>query len=324
MCATACPVLINTGDLVKRLRASSSSRTAERTWEVAAGHWDAATRAASAALGTAARLPDAVPVALSRAGRRVAGAEQVPLYDPALGPGGEARTVLRDESPDAVLFPACVGTMFGGGADAALRRLCDRAGVRLRTPEDVGSLCCGTPWRSKGHQAGYERMSGTVRTALDAATEGGRLPVVVDASSCTEGLAGVLDSPVLDATSFVVEHVLPKLHVRTPVPAVVVHPTCSSTALGVTDDLVAIARAISDDVRVPDAWGCCAFAGDRGLLHPELTASATAPESAEVAAMALPAGTAYVSGNRTCEIGMSRATGAAYRHVLEVLEEATR
>jgi D-lactate dehydrogenase len=40
--------------------------------------------------------------------------------------------------------------------------------------------------------------------------------------------------------------------------------------------------------------------------------------------MGTPAGTAYVSGNRTCEIGMARATGEDYRHVLEVLEEATR
>ncbi|MCW2818154.1 MAG: FAD-binding oxidoreductase, partial [Marmoricola sp.] len=70
MCATACPVSINTGDLVKRLRTSSSSRTADRAWQVAAGHWDVATRAASAALGTASHLPTTVPVALSRAGRR--------------------------------------------------------------------------------------------------------------------------------------------------------------------------------------------------------------------------------------------------------------
>ena len=100
-----------------------------------------------------------------------------------------------------------------------------------------------------------------------------------------------------------------------------VHPTCSSTALGSTDALVALARVVSDDVVVPAAWGCCAFAGDRGMLHPELTASATAPEAAEVATRTF---AAYVSGNRTCEIGMSRATGQEYRHVLEVLEEATR
>ena len=94
--------------------------------------------------------------------------------------------------------------------------------------------------------------------------------------------------------------------------------------MGSTAALVRIAEFVSESVTVPDAWGCCAFAGDRGLLHPELTASATAPEAAEVAALAAPAGTAYVSSNRTCEIGMTRATGEEYRHVLEVLAAVTR
>lgn len=33
---------------------------------------------------------------------------------------------------------------------------------------------------------------------------------------------------------------------------------------------------------------------------------------------------AYASCNRTCETGMARATGRPYRHVLELIEEATR
>ena len=70
---------------------------------------------------------------------------------------------------------------------------------------------------------------------------------------------------------------------------------------------------------VPDDWGCCAFAGDRGLLHPELTAAATAPEAAELRGRDF---TAYASVNRTCELGMTRATGRSYRHVLEVLAAA--
>jgi D-lactate dehydrogenase len=53
------------------------------------------------------------------------------------------------------------------------------------------------------------------------------------------------------------------------------------------------------------------------MLHPELTASATAAEAAEV-----DRGHAdgYVSCNRTCEIGMTRATGHDYQHVLEILD----
>jgi hypothetical protein len=33
---------------------------------------------------------------------------------------------------------------------------------------------------------------------------------------------------------------------------------------------------------------------------------------------------AYASVNRTCELGMSRATGANYRHLLELVEVAAR
>ena len=33
---------------------------------------------------------------------------------------------------------------------------------------------------------------------------------------------------------------------------------------------------------------------------------------------------AYVSSNRTCEIGLSRETGRDYRSVVHLLEEATR
>jgi D-lactate dehydrogenase len=62
------------------------------------------------------------------------------------------------------------------------------------------------------------------------------------------------------------------------------------------------------------------------MLHPELTASATAQESAEIAAADVERGgfDAFVSANRTCEIGMTRATGRPYRHVIELLAELTR
>jgi D-lactate dehydrogenase len=101
----------------------------------------------------------------------------------------------------------------------------------------------------------------------------------------------------------------------------VLHPTCSSVQLGLDADLRAIASAVAVDVAVPVDWSCCGFAGDRGLLHPELTASATAAEAAEVRAGGH---TAHASTNRTCELGLTRAVGSEYEHVLVHLERATR
>ena len=46
-------------------------------------------------------------------------------------------------------------------------------------------------------------------------------------------------------------------------------------------DLEKIANFISQEVVIAQDWSCCGFAGDRGLLHPELTKSATRKESEE-------------------------------------------
>ncbi|MGU3587172.1 FAD-binding and (Fe-S)-binding domain-containing protein [Rhodococcus sp. C26F] len=331
MCVTTCPVLINTGDLVRRLRGQTPAPIADRVWGSAARHWDGVTRTLSAALTTADATPAALPVGATRLARILLGAETVPQYSPELPPGGARRAHRTARTPLAVYFPACISTMFGpsGGVPDALSALCERAGVELRVPEGIASLCCGTPWKSKGLHDGYATMRSRVVPLLRQATDSGTLPVVVDASSCTEGLQHLLADEglrVVDAVDFVAETVLPLLRPAEKVPTVVVHPTCSSTQLGINPALLQLAAAAADEVIIPDDWACCGFAGDRGLLHPELTASATAREARAVRSH--PAterpGTVFVSVNRTCELGMTRATGHTYRHVLEILEQATR
>ncbi|WP_337003322.1 MULTISPECIES: FAD-binding and (Fe-S)-binding domain-containing protein [unclassified Microbacterium] len=343
MCGVACPVDINTGDLVRRLRAEQANAVEGAVWGTAAKHWGTVTRAGGVALTVADALPAPLVRGVTQVGRAVLGADTLPLYDGGLPRGGSKPP--RPSAPDdarVVFFGACIGTMFGAeregqGSRDALRELLDRAGIPVVIPEENGGLCCGTPWKSKGHLDGYRLMSDRVLDSLWEASRHGELPVVCDAASCTEGLDVMLAQAVAknpkyeglrieDATTYVAREVLPTLRVSAKLPTVAVHPTCSTTALGATGALTAIAAAVADEVFVPEGWGCCAFAGDRGMLHPELTASATAQESAEIAAADAERGgfDAFVSANRTCEIGMTRATGQPYRHVIEVLEELTR
>jgi D-lactate dehydrogenase len=334
MCAQACPVQINTGDLARRLRADAESAPAAALWRAGARHWSAVTTAGAGALTAADRLPAGmVAVAASRAARRVLGTDTVPLYDPLLPAGGERRPTLEHADPSAVLFASCIGHIFGPepgeqGATAALLELCALAGVALRTPAAMAGLCCGTPWKSKGHLPGYELMRERVIPALVEATDHGRLPVVVDASSCAEGLSRMVSSQleaesikVLDASTFVAEELLDRLRIVERLPSLTLHPTCASEALGSTAAMVRIATAIADEVHVPVDWGCCGFAGDRGLLHPELTASATEAEAAEVSSLGC---AAHASSNRTCELALTRATGRSYVSILELLAQASR
>ena len=337
MCAVACPVDINTGDLVRRLRAESRGALEQSAWKAAAANWATLTALGGRALTVAGALPLPLTSAATRVGRAVLGDDTVPLYSGDLPRGGTRRREGGSDAPDAVFFAACIGTMFGPaaggiGSAAAFESLCERAGVALTIPQDIESLCCGTPWKSKGYTAGSDRMRDEVLPRLQAASRGGELPIVCDAASCTEGLETMQRSAAaagpefaalrfVDSVEFVRERVLPVLELSAPVASVAIHHTCSTTQLGENEALTAIARFVSPDVHVPVDWGCCAFAGDRGLLHPELTASATKPEAVELSTREF---AEYVSANRTCELGMSRATGHEYRHILEVLEEATR
>ncbi len=329
MCQTACPVLIDTGDLTRRLRAEHSGRVEQKVWAAAARHWDGATRAAATALTVAKAVPAPLPRGATAVGRALLGDEVVPAWSPDLPRGGSRRRPRPDDAAQAVYFPACISTMFGPAEGApgvrdAFLALCERAGVPVRVPDGIASLCCGTPWKSKGLTTGYAAMREQVAPTLRTASDGGALPVVVDAASCTEGLIRLLDDegiPVIDAVAFVDATVLPRLPAARRVASVTVHPTCSSTQLGINPALLRVAAAAADEVVQPEDWLCCGFAGDRGLLHPELTASATA---AEARAVQRHPTAAYASVNRTCELGLSRGTGHAYRHVLELLEEATR
>jgi D-lactate dehydrogenase len=147
---------------------------------------------------------------------------------------------------------------------------------------------------------------------------------VIDANSCTQGLRDATlgsdpDVAVLDAIEWV-QRLLPALDVKRKVGSVAVHPTCSARQLGLLHRLEEIMAAMADEVVVPAAATCCGFAGDRGMLHPELTAAATADEAAELAGRSFDA---HVCGNRTCEIGLTEATGKPYASFVHLLDQLT-
>jgi D-lactate dehydrogenase len=331
MCATACPVLINTGDLVKRLRAERAGRVMPMGWRAMAPRWDTATRGIAFGLSVAAKLPPALPEGAARAARAIFGTGRVPQWHRDLPGGGSIRLPREVADPDAVYIPSCLGTLFGPaeggpGVMSALLALAERAGVRLLVPGPIAGICCGTPWSSKGMPAGYAAMRDRVFPVLQEASRGGALPVISDAASCAEGFerlvaAGGGEIQVIDSAAYVASTLMPRLTVHRRVDSLALHPTCSSTRMGLHSALLALGGAIADEVVIPDDWQCCGFAGDRGLLHPELTAAATRGEAASIAQRQF---SAYASVNRTCEIAMTRATGATYHHLLELVERATR
>ena len=77
--------------------------------------------------------------------------------------------------------------------------------------------------------------------------------------------------------------------------------------------MVKMARKCAKIVYLPEDYGCCAFAGDRGMLIPELTASATRKEAEQV--RQLPVTAQGISTSRTCEVGMMSSSDRAYESI---------
>jgi D-lactate dehydrogenase len=326
-CRLACPLGIDTGALVKELRHERHSPRAEAWALRAAKRWAGVEAASRAALRIGAPL--------ARRTKRGAG-----LPRPASG----SLPATNREGASAVYVPSCTNRIFGRHPAAASRRrltlaeamveVSARAGMPVWIPAEVPGSCCGLPWGSKGYREAHRHKAGEMVERLWRWSEEGGLPVVIDAASCTHAIAepgaGGLSEEnagrlaaleILDSVAWAHDRLLPRLDVARKIGSATVHPTCATRQLGHGPRLRRVADALAEDVYVAPSATCCGFAGDRGFSHPELTAAATAPQAAELSGRRFDA---QLSCNRTCEIGLERATGAPYESFLFLLEELTR
>ncbi|MGB3429401.1 MAG: FAD-binding and (Fe-S)-binding domain-containing protein [Burkholderiaceae bacterium] len=321
LCATACPVEINVGDLTRRLRGRRLGHLAH-----SAGRWSGENFGAVAALsrlGLRAGHAAAAVIGDGALAKMSGGAWKSPMPR-----AGKAIAARQSAGDPVVYFPACGGRIFGpsAGGEAQLadvvQELLIRAGFAPRLPRGFDGLCCGQMLASKGLSEEADATAARLEAALMEASEHGKYPVIMDASTCSlrmqHHLAGQLT--LLDFHEFAHDALLPRLRlVRQPGP-VALHVNCAARKSGSDAKLVKVAMACADEIVQPAGVSCCGFAGDRGFAVPELNRHALRRIHAE-----LPAGCACgVSSNRTCEIGLTAETGIPYRSIAYLLEECSR
>lgn len=343
LCATACPVGIDTGQLTKRFRRASHSRRAQKIALSVARNFATVEPVMRVALRSGHIVqslfgPKVMPF-ITRVMKAFGASHQWSPEMPKPAKAPLPRTSLA--GAQAIYFPACISRMMGhlpGEPEElslveALVKVAARAGAPVHIPQDVEGTCCGVPFSSKGFDEAHRF---TVNNAIEKFwgwSQEGRLPIVMDTSPCTHGMvtsrayltaenqARFDRLTILDSTAFAHDVLLPRLEVLRKVGSVALHPVCSLTKMNLVPKLEGVAKACADTVVVPRDAGCCGFAGDRGFTHPELTASATRHEAREVRAQSHDG---YFASSRTCEVGMTRSTGQTYRSFLYLLESATR
>ena len=341
LCGTACPVGIDTGKFIKQLRAEEVKSNKSAEWVVK--NFGAVEKVVGLGVSLGHTAEKVIGVngvkSILVVAEKVTGTK-LPKWNKSIPHSPKnlrELRVLRGEK-DFIYFPSCISRQLGNPThhfplSTVFLTISKRANINLHIPPNADGHCCGMPFSSKGYKSAYQAALHKTLTQMWDWSEHGKYSIIIDTTSCTHTLKTCGDDltpedkeiwnqlTILDGVEFLHDHVLPKLEIKPVDEEVILHPNCSARKLNLDTKMHAIAKQCTKSAVVPFALGCCAFAGDRGLTHPELTASATEKESAEILKRDYDG---YYSSNITCEIGMKEATGKDYVSIVYLVEKASR
>ena len=345
LCATACPVDINTGDLVKRLRKENHSEKANSIALWVATHFKTIEWGARAALkmgcGINKLLGKNAMTNLTKGIKKIIPA--MPLwskqisYPPDLSVIKIKNELTNDAKTTIVYFPSCISRMLGSykGKEKNLLQtfmsICSKSGIEVVVPANVTGSCCSQIFSSKGYKDAHQFTANNIVEKLWQSSREGALPVVIDVSSCAYTLHHIRPSlneankqkfdqlTILDSVDFLHDKVMPAAIVKQQKNNIVLHSVCALEKMNTANKFISLAKHFAAEVMVPKNTGCCGMAGDRGFLFPELTAAATNPEATEVSGQKF---AGYYSSTKTCEMAMSDAVKENYESILYLVEEA--
>ena len=333
LCAQRCPVDINTGDLVRKLRARTATHQGSATW--LAEHFATALKGARFSLlavnGVRKVLGAPWLETTSESLRRISG-NRLPQWSPAMP---QAAQLIRftpptaDQRPRVVYLAACVsramGPSFNDSEQMPLidktRALLEKAGFQVVFPDNQDNLCCGQPFASKGYPTQADAKRRELIDTLLKASRGGLDPIYCDTSPCTlRLLQDGLDERLKlhDPVKFIREHLLDRLEFQPQDKPVAVHVTCSTQHLGEAQGLIDIVHLCSRQVVIPEGIHCCGFAGDKGFTTPELNGYSL--RNLKDAVQTCEEG---ISTSRTCEIGLSHFGGIDYHSLVYLVDRVT-
>ncbi len=335
LCATRCPVGIDTGKLVKTLRQEANGKLGNSVADWVAGNFGGVAKAISTTLNVVDSIHKKTGTPFMETASslaRKATMDNLPLWNKEM-PSGVPRinteTAAGANRLQVVYFPSCASRAMSGPAKDDAERdslpiktqsLLKKAGYAIIFPDRLDSLCCGQAFESKGFMKQADRKSQELSDALLAASNNGAIPVLCDTSPCFYRMQATLDKrlQLFEPIEFVLTYLMDRLSFTQMDVKVAVHPTCSTRKLGLENKLEQLARACAREVVMPADVYCCGFAGDRGFNFPELNEAALKDLRDHVCTCE-----AGYSTSKTCEIGLSLHGGIPYRSILYLVDEAS-
>jgi D-lactate dehydrogenase len=336
LCATTCPVSINTGDYTKLLRNQKHGPQANAVANYIGSHFAGTTALLRTGLNLAdllhQTLGTSVMLRMTGTARELSG-KRMPLWTPWMPQRGSVPKLSQPHQPTkrpkVVYFPSCSSRMMGPAQsdpdqrplNQAVLAVLEKAGYEVILPDDMDKLCCGMAFDSKGFFEAAETKSRELEKALMAASHNGEYPVLCDTSPCLYRMRQVLDKmlKLYEPVEFIHDFLMQRLIFSKSPETVAIHVTCSSTKMLLTEKFKTVALACVEKIVTPTKVTCCGFAGSKGFDTPELTAAALAELKPSLPAECK---TGY-SNSRPCEIGLSQHGGINYQSIAYLVDRCT-
>ncbi len=334
LCATSCPMGINTGHLTHDVR-HASLPTGSFGWQIgnfAANHFEGIKTGLRSVL------------TLANAAHTVIGSKNMtylcneankmglPLWTTAMPKAHKIHLNSLNIKPSAqkvVYFPSCINQSMGVHKDCPeqtplsdkMTGLFQKSGYEVIFPEGMENMCCGTIWESKGMYDIADRKTAELEEALWKASEEGKYPVVCDQSPCLYRMREKIKKIKLyEPVEFIETFLVDKLDFHPTQESVAIHTTCSMTKMGLRSTLLTLAGRCTEHVFVPEEVGCCGFAGDKGFTTPEVNRYALRKLRPQLEANGIERG---YSNSRTCEIGLTTNSGIPYMSIVYLVDKCT-
>jgi len=335
LCATSCPVKIDTGKLVKSLRTENIGSGQDNAVWIAdrmAGV-TSFVRSALSIVGVFHSILGTPVMSALSGGIRTISANKIPLWNKYMPRGAKTIHVNKPQSPDltrkVVYFPSCINRAMGVSAEHAgekelsekMVELINKGGYEVIYPENLNSHCCGMAFLSKGYTEAGMKKTNELETALLKASENGKYPVLCDMSPCLFTMKENMSSnlKLYEPVEFILEYLLPNLEIVPLTETITVFPVCSMKKMGLEGKLVQLAEKCAKKVVVP-VTNCCGFAGDRGFSFPELNKHGLRDLKNQIPKEV----TQGYSTSRTCEIGLSLHSGISHQSIVYLVDRVSK
>lgn len=334
LCATACPVKIDTGKLVKDIRKEEVGKRQSRALWIA-DRMAGVTASARVGLSVVGFFHSALGTGVMKgisSGLKTLSGNRIPQWNPYLPKGAkkidtEAQTLKSDRK--VVYFPSCINRAMGVSKESrnekqlseAMIKLLNKGGYEVIFPENMNGLCCGMAFLSKGYADAGMKKSNELEIALIKASENGRYPVLCDMSPCLFTMKENMKSglKLYEPVEFILDNMIPNLEISPIDETITVFPVCSMKKMGLEGKLVELARKCAKEVIVPET-NCCGFAGDRGFSFPELNEHGLRYLKSQIPDNV----TRGYSTSRTCEIGLSLHSGISHQSIVYLVDKVSK